>query len=110
MLFRSVASTVDPLGGSWFVESLTNRTERAVWAYLDEIDRRGGMVAAVIEGYPQREIADAAYRFQRAVDAGARRPDLWLPPLYLKRQPMSSCFGWKLRGAFESDFQDQWGG
>jgi methylmalonyl-CoA mutase N-terminal domain/subunit len=67
-----VASTVDPLGGSWYVEALTNEVERAAWRYLDEIDRRGGMVAAVIEGYPQREIADAAYRFQRAVDAGER--------------------------------------
>ncbi len=68
-----VAATIDPLGGSWFVEALTNETERQVWRYLDEIDRRGGMVAAVGEGYPQREIADAAYRFQREFDAGERR-------------------------------------
>jgi methylmalonyl-CoA mutase N-terminal domain/subunit len=68
-----VTGTVDPLGGSWFVERLTNEVERAVWRYLDEIDRRGGMVKAVIEGYPQREIADAAYRFQRAFDEGQRR-------------------------------------
>jgi methylmalonyl-CoA mutase N-terminal domain/subunit len=68
-----VANTVDPLGGSWFVESLTNETERQVWRYLDEIDRRGGMVKAITEGYPQREIADAAYRFQREFDAGERR-------------------------------------
>src|SRR3954447_2192064 len=67
-----VASTVDPLGGSWFVEALTNKVERDVWRYLDEIDRRGGMVKAIAEGYPQREIADAAYRFQREVDAGGR--------------------------------------
>ena len=67
-----VASTVDPLGGSWFVESLTNRVEREVWRYLDEIDRRGGMVKAIAEGYPQREIADSAYRFQREFDAGER--------------------------------------
>ena len=67
-----VASTVDPLGGSWFVEALTNEVEREVWRYLDEIDRRGGMVAAIAEGYPQREIADAAYRFQREFDAGER--------------------------------------
>jgi methylmalonyl-CoA mutase N-terminal domain/subunit len=67
-----VASTVDPLGGSWFVEALTNRVERDVWRYLDEIDRRGGMVAAIAEGYPQREIADAAYRFQREFDDGER--------------------------------------
>ncbi|MEO8462953.1 MAG: methylmalonyl-CoA mutase family protein [Chloroflexota bacterium] len=68
-----VASVVDPLGGSWFVEALTNEVERDVWRYLDEIDRRGGMVAAIREGYPQREIADAAYRFQREFDAGERR-------------------------------------
>ncbi len=68
-----VDATVDPLGGSWFVEALTDETERQVWRYLDEIDRRGGMVAAVAEGYPQREIADAAYRYQREFDAGERR-------------------------------------
>jgi methylmalonyl-CoA mutase N-terminal domain/subunit len=68
-----VTGTVDPLGGSWFVESLTNEVERQVWRYLDEIDRRGGMVKAIKEGYPQREIADAAYRFQRALDVGDRR-------------------------------------
>ncbi len=67
-----VASTVDPLGGSWFVEALTNKVEREVWRYLDEIDRRGGMVAAIADGYPQREIADSAYRFQRELDANER--------------------------------------
>ena len=67
-----VANTVDPLGGSWFVEALTNETERAVWRYLDEIDARGGMVEAVEAGYPQREIADAAYRYQREFEAGER--------------------------------------
>jgi len=68
-----VTNTIDPLGGSWFVEELTNETERAVWRYLDEIDGRGGMVKAITEGYPQREIADAAYRFQRELDAEERR-------------------------------------
>jgi methylmalonyl-CoA mutase N-terminal domain/subunit len=68
-----VTGTVDPLGGSWFVESLTDEVERQVWTYLDEIDRRGGMVAAVVDGYPQREIAEAAYRFQREVDERERR-------------------------------------
>jgi methylmalonyl-CoA mutase N-terminal domain/subunit len=67
-----VASTIDPLGGSWFVEALTNRVEREVWKYLDEIDRRGGMLAAIADGYPQREISDAAYRYQREFDAGER--------------------------------------
>ena len=68
-----VANTVDPLGGSWFVEALTNETERQVWRYLDEIGRLGGMVAAVQAGYPQKEVADAAYRFQREFDAGERQ-------------------------------------
>jgi methylmalonyl-CoA mutase N-terminal domain/subunit len=67
-----VANTVDPLGGSWFVEALTDQTERAAWRYLDEIDARGGMVKAVEAGYPQREIADAAYRYQRELEAGER--------------------------------------
>ena len=67
-----VTDTIDPLGGSWFVESLTNEVERQVWRYLDEIDRRGGMVSAIAEGYPQREIADSAYRFQREVDSAER--------------------------------------
>ncbi len=68
-----VTGTVDPLGGSWFIESLTDEVERQAWAYIDEIDRRGGMVPAVIDGYPQREIAEAAYRFQREFDQGERR-------------------------------------
>src|SRR6185503_14442974 len=68
-----VTGTVDPLGGSWFVESLTDEVERQAWNYIDEIDRRGGMVKAVIEGYPQREVAEAAYRFQREVDERERR-------------------------------------
>ena len=66
-----VASTVDPLGGSWFVESLTNRVEREVWRYLTR-STGGGMVKAIADGYPQREIADSAYRFQREFDAGER--------------------------------------
>jgi len=68
-----VTGTVDPLGGSWFVEQLTDEVERQVWVYLDEIDRRGGMVASIVDGYPQREIAEAAYRFQREVDDRERR-------------------------------------
>ncbi|MEO8625326.1 MAG: methylmalonyl-CoA mutase family protein, partial [Candidatus Limnocylindrales bacterium] len=67
-----VTNTVDPLGGSWFVESLTNEVERQVWHYLDEIDALGGMVKAIAAGFPQKEIADAAYRFQREFDNGER--------------------------------------
>ncbi len=66
------ASVADPLGGSWHVERLTDEIEAKARAYLGEIDARGGMVAAVEEGYPQAEIANAAYAFQRAVESGER--------------------------------------
>jgi methylmalonyl-CoA mutase, N-terminal domain len=65
-----VADVVDPLGGSFFLEALTNDLEREALAYFDRIDAMGGMVAAIEEGFPQREIADSAYRFQQAVEAG----------------------------------------
>ena len=63
-----VTNTVDPLGGSYFVETLTNEVERGAWDYIDKIDAMGGMVAAIERGYPQREIAEASYRYQMAVD------------------------------------------
>ena len=63
-----VTNTVDPLGGSYFVEALTNEVERGAWDYIGKIDAMGGMVAAVERGYPQREIAEASYRYQMAVD------------------------------------------
>jgi methylmalonyl-CoA mutase, N-terminal domain len=63
-----VANLVDPLGGSYFVETLTNEVERAAWDYIGKIDALGGMVAAIEQAYPQREIADASYRYQMAVD------------------------------------------
>jgi methylmalonyl-CoA mutase, N-terminal domain len=63
-----VTNTVDPLGGSYFVETLTNEVERGAWDYIDRIDAMGGMVAAIERAYPQREIAEASYRYQMAVD------------------------------------------
>ena len=63
-----VASVVDPLGGSYFVEKLTSDLEEETLAYFDTIDRMGGMVAAIEKGYPQREVAESAYRFQQAVE------------------------------------------
>src|SRR6202158_742646 len=63
-----VANTADPLGGSYFVEALTNEVERGAWDYIHKIDALGGMVAAIERSYPQREIADASYRYQMAVD------------------------------------------
>jgi methylmalonyl-CoA mutase N-terminal domain/subunit len=67
-----VAGVADPLGGSWFVERLTDEIEDEARRYIEQIDARGGMVAAVEQGYPQAEIADAAYAFQRAVERGER--------------------------------------
>jgi len=63
-----VTNTVDPLGGSYFVETLTNEVERGAWDYIEKIDALGGMVAAIERGYPQREIAEASYRYQVALD------------------------------------------
>jgi methylmalonyl-CoA mutase N-terminal domain/subunit len=67
-----VANTVDPLAGSYVVEHLTNEIERRARAYIDRIDAMGGALAAIEQGYVQQEIADAAYRYQREVDAGDR--------------------------------------
>jgi methylmalonyl-CoA mutase N-terminal domain/subunit len=63
-----VANVVDPFGGSYFVEKLTSDLEEETLAYFDTIDRMGGMVAAIENGYPQREIAESAYKFQQAVE------------------------------------------
>jgi methylmalonyl-CoA mutase N-terminal domain/subunit len=63
-----VANVVDPLGGSYFVEKLTLEMEEGAKRYFDTIDRMGGMVAAVEQGYPQKEIAEASYQFQQAVE------------------------------------------
>jgi methylmalonyl-CoA mutase N-terminal domain/subunit len=68
-----VANSIDPLGGSFFVEKLTNEMEEKALNYIQKIDEMGGMVKAVKRGYPQREIADAAFHFQRLVDAGEKR-------------------------------------
>ncbi|HEY0482310.1 MAG TPA: methylmalonyl-CoA mutase family protein [Kofleriaceae bacterium] len=68
-----VAQVADPLAGSYFVETLTDQVEAAAWEYIHKIDAMGGIVKAVEEGYPQREIARSAFEFQREVDTG-RRP------------------------------------
>jgi methylmalonyl-CoA mutase, N-terminal domain len=64
----AVTNTVDPLGGSYFVETLTNEVERGAWEYINKIDSLGGMVAAIERSYPQREIAEASYRYQLEID------------------------------------------
>jgi methylmalonyl-CoA mutase N-terminal domain/subunit len=63
-----VAATVDPLGGSYFVERLTNEMEAACSDYFERIDAMGGMIPAIESGYPQREIQEASYQFARAVE------------------------------------------
>jgi methylmalonyl-CoA mutase N-terminal domain/subunit len=63
-----VTNVVDPLGGSWFLERLTLDMERGAYEYFSTIDRMGGMVEAIEQGYPQREIAEASYKFQQAVE------------------------------------------
>ena len=67
-----VPSVVDPLAGSWFIEDLTNRMEQAAEDYFAAIAERGGMLDAVAEGFPQREIADAAFRYQSQLETGER--------------------------------------
>jgi methylmalonyl-CoA mutase, N-terminal domain len=67
-----VTNTVDPLGGSYFVEALTDRMEERAYEYFARIDELGGMVEAVKRNYPQREIADAAFVLQQEIDAGER--------------------------------------
>ena len=67
-----VINTVDPLAGSYFVESLTDKMEAEAEKYFEEIERRGGMIACVKEGFPQREIAKAAYSFQQEIESEQR--------------------------------------
>ncbi|HEV7163655.1 MAG TPA: methylmalonyl-CoA mutase family protein [Solirubrobacteraceae bacterium] len=67
-----VTNAVDPLGGSYFVEALTDEMEKRCYAYFAKIDELGGMVAATKLNYPQREIADAAFELQQEIDAGER--------------------------------------
>lgn len=67
-----VTNTVDPVGGSYYVEALTNQMEEGAWAYFRRIDELGGMIRAIERGFPQREIADAAYAYQQAVERGEK--------------------------------------
>lgn len=67
-----VPNTNDPLGGSYYVEHLTNELEKKAWEYLDKIEDMGGAVAAIETGYYQREIQEASYAYQREIDEGSR--------------------------------------
>jgi len=67
-----VTNTIDPLGGSYFVETLTDEMERSAYEYFARIDELGGMVEAIKQNFPQREIADASFRYQQEVDCKQR--------------------------------------
>jgi methylmalonyl-CoA mutase N-terminal domain/subunit len=90
-----VVNTVDPLGGSYFIEALTDETERAAMAYLERIDALGGVLACILNGFFQREIAESAYRYQQEIDQHRRTivgvndyivdEDIKVPTLYIDR-------------------------
>jgi methylmalonyl-CoA mutase N-terminal domain/subunit len=67
-----VTNTVDPLGGSYFIETLTDEMEHSAYEYFARIDEIGGMVEAIKQNFPQREIADASFRYQQEVDSKQR--------------------------------------
>ncbi len=67
-----VTDTVDPLAGSYYIEAMTNRIEKEAWEYIEKIDKMGGMVKAIEEGYVQKEIQDSAYKFQKEVEEKER--------------------------------------
>ena len=67
-----VPDTVDPLAGSYYIESMTNRIEKEAWEYIEKIDDIGGMIKAIEEGYVQKEIQDSAYQFQKEVESKER--------------------------------------
>jgi len=67
-----VINTIDPLAGSYFVEAMTKEVEEKAWEYIEKIDKMGGMLAAIERGYPQMEISNSAYEYQKRVDNGER--------------------------------------
>ncbi len=67
-----VVNTIDPLAGSYFVEALTHQMEEQAWEYIWKIDEMGGMVAAIERGFPQAEVADSAYKYQKQIDSSEK--------------------------------------
>ena len=67
------ANVADPLGGAWYVEHLTNELERQAYAYFEQIEQLGGMVEAIRQNFPQREIAEASFRYQSELESGRRQ-------------------------------------
>src|SRR2546429_334433 len=90
-----VVNTVDPLGGSYFIEALTDQTERAAMEYIERIESLGGVLACILNGFFQREIAESAYRYQQEIDTHKRTivgvndyimdEDIKVPTLYIDR-------------------------
>lgn len=90
-----VVNTVDPLGGSYFIETLTDETERAALDYLNRIDDLGGVLSCILNGFFQREIAESAYRYQQEIDQHKRTivgvndyivaENIKVPTLYIDR-------------------------
>ena len=78
-----VANVVDPLGGSWLIESLTNEIEKKAEVYFSEINKLGGVVSAVEQGYQQKEISRAASIYQDKIDNNKLVPDLPHPPIII---------------------------
>ncbi|MCK4484397.1 MAG: methylmalonyl-CoA mutase, partial [Candidatus Thorarchaeota archaeon] len=66
------ANTIDPLAGSYYIESLTNELEEEAYKYFDRFDAMGGVIAAIEKGFPQREIANASYKYQREIESNKR--------------------------------------
>jgi methylmalonyl-CoA mutase N-terminal domain/subunit len=91
-----VVNTIDPLGGSYFIEALTDQTEQAVLDYLNRIDALGGVLPCILNGFFQREIAESAYRYQQEIDQHKRtivgvndyimEEDIKVPTLYIDRE------------------------
>jgi methylmalonyl-CoA mutase N-terminal domain/subunit len=91
-----VVNTIDPLGGSYFIESLTDQTEQAALDYLNRIDALGGVLPCILNGFFQREIAESAYRYQQEIDQRQRtivgvndfiiEEDIKVPTLYIDRE------------------------
>ena len=67
-----VTNTIDPFGGSWAMEALTDKMEQDAFTYINRIDELGGIIRAIDIGYPQKEIADSAYRYQQQLDSGEK--------------------------------------
>ena len=98
-----MVNTVDPLGGSYFVEALTDQTEEAAMDYINRIDALGGVLACIQNGFFQREIAESAYRYQQEVDTHKRtivgvndylmEEEIKVPTLYIDRVGEMAAMG-----------------